>query len=158
MCGFTAVAAAGRGWGRVLRWRRRGVQLCSRPWRFLWWTSLCSSATSSSSLRVRAEGASDSVHPLHAGQSCCATVTRSQCQTVHKTAEIPQVRVQFLVGVDMPVVVQRLAPGSGQCMQLWSSTVAVLWRWQRRRGRGRQAAFVCFQPGVGAHHTGDELN
>ena len=78
-------------------------------------------------------------------------------QTVQKTAEIPQVRVQFLVGFDMRVVVQQLTPGKGQCTQLWSSTVAVLWRWERRQCRGRQAALVCFQPGVGAHHAGDEL-
>ena len=75
-------------------------------------------------------------------------------QTVQKTAEIPQVPVQFLVGFDMPVRVQRLAPGSGQCRQL---SVAVLWRWERRQGRGRQAGFVSFQLGVGAHHAGDEL-
>ena len=30
--------------------------------------------------RIRVEGASDSVHPLHAGHSCCATETRSQCK------------------------------------------------------------------------------
>ena len=30
--------------------------------------------------RIRVEGASDSVHPLHAGLSCCATETRSQCK------------------------------------------------------------------------------
>ena len=81
----------------------------------------------------------------------------STVQIVQQTAEIPQVRVQFLVGFDMPVVAQRLALGSGQRMHLCSSTVAVLWWWERRWGRGLQAAAVCFQPGVGAHHTGDEL-
>ena len=34
-----------------------GVQLCKRPWRFLRWTFLCSSVTSSSSPGVRVDGA-----------------------------------------------------------------------------------------------------
>ena len=48
-------------------------------------------------------------------------------QTLQKTGD-SAAPVQFLVGFDVPVVVQRLAPGSGQCRQLW----------------GRQAVFVCF--------------
>ena len=50
--------------------------------------------------------------------SACRTFLLCYCdaltvQTVQKTAEIPQVRVQFLVGFDMPVVEKRLAPGAG---------------------------------------------
>ena len=37
----------------------------------------CASVTSSSSLEFEVEGASDSVHPLRADHSCCATVTRA---------------------------------------------------------------------------------
>ena len=63
-------------------------------------------------------------------------------QTVQKTAEIPLVGEE----VDMPVVVQRPVPGNGQCTQLWSSTVAVLWRWERRQDRRRQAALSLHAP------------
>ena len=69
-------------------------------------------------------------------------------QPVLKTGD-STVLVQFWGAVDMPVVV-RQALECSQCNQLWSSTVAVLWRLGRRQWGGR--------PGVGAHHTGDELN
>ena len=115
----------GGGWGRRLRRRRRG---CNR---LLWWASLCSSATSSSSLRVRVEGASVSVHPGLAGPfQLCYRDACPQCKLCRNT-----VPVQFLGAVDMPVVVQRQAPGSSQCKQLWSRTVAVLWRLERRQGK-----------------------
>ena len=51
-------------------------------------------------------------------------------------------------GVTCPSLCNHWRRGSGQCC----SALAV----ERRRGRGRQAAFVCIQPGVGAHHAGDE--
>ena len=146
----------GEGLGQRAEARRQGCKLCSRPLRFLWWTSPCSSATSSSSLRVRAEGASDSVHPQLAGPYLsCNRDACPQCKLCRRPQPRNSTVVQFLGAVDKPVVVQRQAPGCSQRKQLWSSTVAESGR--RHRGRGRRCV-AAFRPGVGAHHTGDELN
>ena len=111
------------GGGRGLRRRRRGVQLRSRPWRFLWWTSLCSSATSSSSLRVRAEIVSDSVHPQLAGPllSCYRDVP-----AVQAVQEAQKIR-----GTGAVLGSCRYA----RCATTgpWSSTVAACWQLGRRQ-------------------------
>ena len=66
-------------------------------------------------------------------------------QPVLKTGD-STVLVQFWEAVDMPVVVQRQAPGCSQCKQLWSSTVAVFWQSGRRLGE-RKAVCSWFQTG-----------
>ena len=49
------------------------------------------------------------------------------------------------VVAEAAVAVQsRLAPGSGQCMQLWSFTVCIALATGTAVGWGRQAAAVCF--------------
>ena len=71
-------------------------------------------------------------------------VTQRQVPTVHTP------RSGAVLGVvAVPVVVQQLAPGSGQFRQLW--LLFFFWRWNGGRGS-------LLRPGVGAHHTGDEFN
>ena len=106
----------------VQDWYSRG-QLCIRPWRFLWWTSPCSSATSSSSQEFELKVPLIQFIPVVLQRRVLAV------QTVQKTAEIPQVRVQFLVVVDMPVVVQRQAPVAVSAAKLWSSQLQSSDRW-----------------------------
>ena len=67
-------------------------------------------------LRVRSETTSDSVRLQRVGLYSCDAETGTRSANLHG-------QVQFSKVVDMPVVVQRLAPGSGQSRQLWSSTV-----------------------------------
>ena len=87
-------------------------------------------------LRVRSESASDSVRLQMVGPSSCDVETGTRSANLHG-------QVQFSGVVDMPVVVQRLAPGSGQSRQLWTSTVALFWRWDgcRRGAAGGLSAF-----------------
>ena len=77
------------------------------------------------------------------GHSSCMRRART-VQPVQRAGD-PTVMVQLCRAVDMPVVVQREAPGCTQCRPLLSSTAAVLWRLGRRHSGGVEGGSRCFQ-------------
>ena len=129
-------------------------QLRSRPWRFLWWASLCSSVTSSSSLRARAEGASDSVHPQVVGPflSCNRRVP-----TVQAVQEAQESHGTGASGWGCRYARRCATTGAGvqpvQAALSFHSCSALAVGVAAWREEGRRVA--AFRPGVGAHH---ELN
>ena len=104
--------------------------------------------------RIRVESASASFLLLHAGLPCCAAATLPQCKLCSRSQSSNWCLRSSWFGLTCPLR-NDWRRGSGQCMQLCSScsalAVGMAFGW------GRQAAVVCFQPEVGAHHTGDEL-
>ena len=91
--------------------------------------------------------------------SCCATETRAHSASCAGSPEISRYRCSSWGLSICPSLCNDRRRGAASASKLWSPTVAVLWRLERRRWeRGGTRFAAAFKPGAGAHHTGDELN
>ena len=102
---------------------------------------------------VRVEGASASIHLLHAGHPCCATVMRPQCKLCSRLQRSHWCVCSSWSGLTCPLLRNDWRRGAGSACssgvpQLRALAVGTAFGW------GRQAAVVCFSWVVGTHHTG----
>ena len=101
--------------------------------------------------RICVEGASASVHILHARHPCCA----AQCKLCSRLQRSHRCVCSSWLGLTCPLLRNDWRWGAGSACSS-GVPVAALWRWERRLvGGGRRRLPVL--AGVGAHHTGDEL-